>query len=177
MKIAILGYSGSGKSTLARAIAEKINVPVLHLDTVHFVEDWQERDRIEANTIIKQFMAQKSWVIDGNYTKFFKEERIEKADSVIILAFSRWACLRRVIKRYFNYRKSSRPDMAEGCEEKIDGTFLWWILYKGRKAQPLAELKKIQAKYPDKTIIIRNQKELDTYYQAHELNHITTKNA
>lgn len=169
MKIAILGYSGSGKSTLAHSISKKINVPVLHLDTVHFVDNWEERDRSEANTIVKQFMAQKNWIIDGNYTKFFKEERIEKADSVIILAFSRWTCLTRVIKRYFNYRKRSRPDMAEGCQEKLDWEFIWWILYKGRKAQPYAELKSIQQKFPDKTIIIRNQKELDSYYETHQL--------
>ena len=48
MKTAICGYSGSGKSTLARRIGEIEQVPVLYLDTVQFVANWQERDRDEA---------------------------------------------------------------------------------------------------------------------------------
>ncbi|MGX6961253.1 DNA topology modulation protein [Vagococcus xieshaowenii] len=175
MKIAIIGYSGSGKSTLAKAISQKINIPLLHLDTVQFEANWQERDNKEANTIVKQFMAQKDWIIDGNYSKFFKEERLEKADTIIILAFSRWACLKRVIKRYFKYRKTSRPDMAEGCREKLDGEFIWWVLYRGRKKQPMKDFIKIQQIYSDKTIILHNQQELDDYYQKHELtNEINT---
>ena len=42
MKIAIIGYSGTGKSTLARKLANFYKLPVLHLDSVHFKENWQE---------------------------------------------------------------------------------------------------------------------------------------
>lgn len=51
MKIAILGYSGSGKSTLARKLGEKYHCEVLHLDSIQFTDNWQERDR-EADRII-----------------------------------------------------------------------------------------------------------------------------
>jgi len=37
MKIAVNGYSGSGKSTLARRLGELYQIPVLHLDTVHWL--------------------------------------------------------------------------------------------------------------------------------------------
>ena len=37
MKIAILGTSGSGKSTLAKRLGERYGLPVLHMDTVHFL--------------------------------------------------------------------------------------------------------------------------------------------
>ena len=43
MKIAIVGNSGSGKSTLARMLAEKHQAKVMHLDTVQFLPDWQNR--------------------------------------------------------------------------------------------------------------------------------------
>ena len=43
MKIAILGTSGSGKSTLAKRLGEAYGLPVLHMDTVHFLPGWVER--------------------------------------------------------------------------------------------------------------------------------------
>lgn len=42
MKIAILGTSGSGKSTLAKRLGERYGLPVLHMDTVHFLPGWVE---------------------------------------------------------------------------------------------------------------------------------------
>ena len=43
MKIAILGTSGSGKSTLAKRLGERYGLPVLHMDTVHFLPGWVEQ--------------------------------------------------------------------------------------------------------------------------------------
>jgi adenylate kinase family enzyme len=45
MKIAIIGHSGSGKSTLAAFLGEKYALPVLHVDTIHFLPGWVERER------------------------------------------------------------------------------------------------------------------------------------
>ena len=92
MKTAICGYSGSGKSTLARRIGEIEQVPVLYLDTIQFVANWQERNRVEARSIVRAFMKQENWVIDGNYTNFFYQERMEAADRILILAFNRFTC-------------------------------------------------------------------------------------
>ena len=48
MKIAILGTSGSGKSTLAKRLGERYGLPVLYMDTVHFLPGWVERPFAEA---------------------------------------------------------------------------------------------------------------------------------
>ena len=52
MKIAVIGYSGSGKSTLAGKLGEKYGIPVLYLDTVHFLPGWIIRDFEEKTEII-----------------------------------------------------------------------------------------------------------------------------
>lgn len=52
MKISIIGYSGSGKSTLAAKLGELYQIPVLFLDTVQFVERWEERDRQQSDYIV-----------------------------------------------------------------------------------------------------------------------------
>jgi adenylate kinase family enzyme len=167
MKVAILGYSGSGKSTLAKHIATTQQIPCLHLDTVQFIENWQTRPDEEAKALVKEFSAGANWVIDGNYTRYYQAERLEKADQIVLLLFPRWHALRRVVTRYFNYRGKTRPDMAEGCEEKIDWEFLWWVLYQGRTRAIRQHYQEIKDAYPDKTIIVRNQSELEKLYQQY----------
>jgi adenylate kinase family enzyme len=53
MKIAIIGYSGSGKSTLTRKLAEHYKVEALHLDSVHFLPGWIERENADKVIILK----------------------------------------------------------------------------------------------------------------------------
>jgi adenylate kinase family enzyme len=53
--------------------------------------------------------------------------RIQAADTVIFLDFPRRVCLWRVAKRVIRYRSQTRPDMGEGCPEKIDLEFLRYI--------------------------------------------------
>ena len=132
MKIVIIGYSGSGKSTLAKTLGRYYNIPVLHLDSVHFKPGWVERDDRESNEIVKNFMSDNaSWIIDGNYRNI-APDRFESADQLIFLNYNRFICLTGVIKRYFQNKGKTRKDMAEGCDEKLDLTFLWWVFAKGR---------------------------------------------
>ena len=77
MKIAIIGYSGSGKSTLAKRLSKMYSSPILYLDTVNFEAGWKERNREEAREIVRKFMKNDSWIIDGNYREFYQEERFE----------------------------------------------------------------------------------------------------
>ncbi len=56
MKIAIIGYSGTGKSTLARKLANFYQLPVLHLDSVHFKENWQECSDEDMNQAVLNFL-------------------------------------------------------------------------------------------------------------------------
>lgn len=101
MKIAILGTSGSGKSTLAKRLGERYGLPVLHMDTVHFLPGWVERPFAEEETIIRRFLDENAggWVIDGNYTKTCYARRLEEADKIIVLWFSPLVCLWRAVGR------------------------------------------------------------------------------
>ena len=163
MKIAILGYSGSGKSTLARQLANYYETPVLFLDTVQYLPNWVERDKNEGHLIVSKFMRNESWVIDGNYNNFLQKERLKQANIIIILAFPRLVCLYRAIKRYTKYRKTTRESMADGCIEKLDLEFIWWILHEGRTKERRNHYKQIALLYKDKTLILKNQEEVDEY--------------
>ena len=167
MKIAVIGYSGAGKSTLARALGERLSCPVLHLDSVYHGPNWTERNDGEVMGEIVDFLdSHDAWVIDGEYPRFHFERRIEEADRVIIMDFNRFACLWRAWKRARRYRGQTRPDMAEGCTEKMDLEFLSWLLWKGRSKRRKLRLKGICEKYPDKATVLKNQRQIDRYLEG-----------
>ncbi len=160
MKIAILGFSGCGKSTLAQKLGEKYDIPVLHLDRVQFAANWVEREQEDKLRDVAAFLdSHDSWVMDGNYSNLLQERRLEEADRIIMLELNRFVCLWRVLKRWFTYGGSSRPDMAEGCKEKVDWEFLRWVLHDGRTKQRKVHLNNIARRYPQKCTRIRTRKQ------------------
>ena len=166
MKIAVLGYSGSGKSTLARALGRRYGVNVLHLDAVQFLPGWQIRTAEEQLALTKTFMDENDgWVIDGNYSNLLQQRRLAEADEIVLLLFSRWACLGRVRRRYRKHAGRTRPDMTEGCSEKLDREFLVWILWRGRTPRRRRRWREILSEYGDKTTVLKNQRQLDLYYK------------
>ena len=170
MKIAIIGYSGSGKSTLAKHLAAKHETDVLYLDTVHWLPGWNTRPKEEKETIISDFLnSHDAWVIDGNYSKFFFERRMEEADQIVFMAFNRFACLYRAHKRYRTHKGRSRESMTEGCNEKLDFEFIKWLLHDGRTKTAKERYANVIKKYGNKVIIIKNQRQLDKFYKENGL--------
>ncbi len=164
MKIAVTGYSGSGKSTLARRLGEIYGAKVLHLDTVEFTDNWQKRGLSEKQKLTEDFMtSNESWVIDGNYSGLLYEERMEQADLIIIMLFNRFTCLKRAYLRSRKYKGKTRPDMADGCIEKLDREFVMWILKDGRTSSRKARYKALREKYGSKTVVLKNQRELNEF--------------
>ncbi len=163
MKIAVLGFSGSGKSTLAKQLAEYYNIPLLYLDCVNFKENWVLRDRDEGRKAVAEFMKNESWVIDGNYRSLYQKERLEQADRIIILKYNRFVCMHGAFKRNFDYKGKVRESISSGCIERMDFDFFLWILYKQYSKKRKNHFKGIKEKYPQKTIVFKNRKELNKY--------------
>ena len=117
MKIAVMGYSGAGKSTLAKKLGRLYDCPVLYLDRIQFEPGWKERDREEAKRMAEAFLNENQdtgWIIDGNYAKFSQERRLEEADLIVFMDYTRRICLWQAVKRYLEYRDKTRESMAEG---------------------------------------------------------------
>ena len=129
------------------------------------------REESEKQSLVTSFLDNnpESWVIDGNYTKLSYDRRIKEADIVIQMLFGRLNCLWRCAKRYYAYKGTNRPDVAEGCNEKMDWEFVKWILWEGRTKQAKERYKKIQKMYPEKIIVIKNQKQLNKYMKEMRL--------
>ena len=171
VKIAIIGYSGAGKSTLAKMISEKYSLPLQHLDKVHWLPGWQERELEDEIRIAKDFLDEhEKWVIDGNYTRLERNRRLEEADWIIFMDFNRWSCLLRILRRHKEYRNTQRDSITEGCKDRLNLDYLEWALFKGRTWRAKANYSRIQNRHPDKMIVIKNQKELDLFKESLDAN-------
>ncbi|WP_313340446.1 DNA topology modulation protein [Sedimentibacter sp.] len=164
MKIAIIGYSGSGKSTLAGRLGEFYDCPVLYLDKIQFEANWIERDEESAKAMVKRFLDENnSWIIDGNYTKFYREQRMEEADIIIFMDYPRLVCLFQAYKRYLKYKGKTRESVAPDCNEKLDFEFIRWILLDGRSKEKKNQYIETIQKYSHKIAVLKNRKETDSF--------------
>ena len=53
--------------------------------------------------------------------------------------------------------------MANGCIEKIDLEFIWWILHEGRTKEKLNHYKNIETEFKDKIVVLKKPKEVCLY--------------
>jgi adenylate kinase family enzyme len=123
-RVAIVGSGGAGKTSFAVELARRTGLPVVHLDRLHWKPAWIETPAEEWATVVANVVAGDEWVVDGNYGGTFGI-RFERADTVIVLALSRWRCTSRVLWRTVtNY---GREVQADGCPERFDGKFIRWV--------------------------------------------------
>jgi len=134
-RIIVMGSSGSGKSTLARQLGERLDLPVVHMDTLSWQPGWVETPKDELEQAILIAAAQPKWVIEGNYQKWGLDERLARADTVILLDLNRFTCLYRAFKRRVMYHGRSRPCMTQGCNERITWWLITWIWGYPRRAR------------------------------------------
>ncbi len=126
-RLLVMGCSGNGKSTLSRHLSGHLGLLHISCDRdIFWLSGWKLRPRPEIAERMSAFVAGDRWIIDGNSPGTLPL-RLPRADAVIWLRFPRLVSLTSVVKRWLRYRGKVRPEMAEGCPEKIDAKFLSYI--------------------------------------------------
>lgn len=143
-RVLVIGSGGSGKSTFAPRLGERLGLPVIHLDKAFWHSGWVETPKAEWRQKVEELCRGDSWVMDGNYSGTL-DVRLEACDTVIFLDLPRAVCTWRVLKRIATYKQSARPDMAEGCHERVDLKFLYWVWSYPNRRRPkiLARLEEL----------------------------------
>lgn len=168
-RIMVIGVSaGVGKSTFARELAGSLGINVYHLDSLYWKPGWVEASLEEFKKAQREIVMENTWIIEGNYSKTF-DIRTERADTIIYLELPRYTCLYRAVKRWVMNIGKTRPDMGEGCKEKLDWGFLKYIYttYKSRKRNMKERLYALQTQEHIKDIIILKSKhEIESYLES-----------
>ncbi len=141
-RVLIIGSGGSGKSTLARQTGKLTDLPVLHLDAYYWRTGWKPTPDREWEEKVQELAAGDRWIMDGNYSRTL-HLRLPRADTVVLLELPKTICLWRVVSRSIRYRNRTRPDMAEGCPERVSLEFLKWVWSYPHRSLPVT-LQKIE---------------------------------
>ena len=156
MRIAVLGYAGSGKTHLSDCIAEKKNIPVLHLDDVKWDKEWKPVDDSLVLPKVADFMTKEDWIIDGYYTYLMIDERLQKADKIVLLQLPRMTCFFRAVKR----TKSRRQD---GYANDMNWWFVKFTLFGCRNKKRRNYYADIAEKYKYKTVFLKTKRQVDKF--------------
>lgn len=124
----VVGQPGAGKSTFARLLGEATGLPVVHIDRIHWRDGWTERSAAEKDRLTRAVHARPAWIFEGGHSRTWPE-RLARADTLVWidvgLARRVWRLVRRVVTGFGR----ARPDMPEGCPERIDRGFLDFLAF------------------------------------------------
>ncbi|MDN3224277.1 AAA family ATPase [Pseudomonas nunensis] len=166
-RIVILGNAGSGKSTLARALGKRLDLPVVHLDTLFWEPGWVEPDAEQFRLRVSEAIATDAWICEGNYARRTFDLRLPRADLIIWLDTPRLTCFTRVIIRSIMNRP--RSDLPAGCTEKLDRAFLTflnfvWNFDRGYRPGIDAVRQAIGPQIP--TVHLRGSRQIDAFLDS-----------
>ena len=122
----IFGGSGAGKSTLARALQKMTGLPVIHIDTIYWLPNWNMRPREEISHLTNKIADSDHWIFEGNHSETMAY-RASRADMLIFLDISTPRRLWRIIYRTIRHYGRSRSDMTQGCNERFDWEHLKFV--------------------------------------------------
>lgn len=156
-RILVIGSCGAGKSVFSTLLSKKLTLPLIHLDHLFWLPNWQQADIGSFDNKLHKKLNKNTWIIDGNYNRTLSK-RIGYADTVIYLNYNRWVCLFRVLKRWLN-----KKEQSEGCQATINIKFLWYVFYGyPKKHRPI--IKKHIKHYKDVNWIeLKNPREAEIF--------------
>ena len=118
-RILIIGNAGAGKTTFAHKLAQKLNLPLVHLDKLYWHGEWQRLSNEEFDFLVQKELEKPEWIIDGNFNRTVSH-RMKYCDTIFFFDFSTISCLWGITKRLIKNYGKTRMDMGGNCVERLD---------------------------------------------------------
>ena len=128
-RFSVVGTIGSGKTTLAKRISEKLDIPHVELDSLHWGPNWVEAPNLVFRDRVRKALSARSWVTDGNYHQV-RDIVWGQADTVVWLDYPFHTVMLRLAMRTMK-RVLTREELWNGNVERLRGVFgrdsvFWW---------------------------------------------------
>ena len=130
-RVNVIGTSSSGKTTLAIGLAERLGVPYIELDALHWEPNWTEAPNAVMRERVRSAIDGEAWVVDGNYSAV-RDLVWGRADTVVWLDLPLPTILARYARRTVR-RLATRQELWSGNRERLGfllgrDSLLRWIL-------------------------------------------------
>jgi len=117
--------------------------------------------KMRLHKVVRREIEKPEWIIDGNFGGT-REMRMRAADTIVVLDLPRWLCMLRILKRLAMFYNKKRPDMAEGCNEKIDWEFIMWV-WNYRSTSRVRLLKELEPHSDKNVVILKSRREVTEF--------------
>jgi len=168
MRINVVGTAGCGKSTVGKRIAERLDIPYIQLDELHWKPNWVESTDEELFPKLEKALSSDEWVLDGNYTRTIpiKWKRVQM---VVYLDLPFHIVLYRIIKRSL-VRGIKNEELWHGNKETLwkhlftrDSMILWTIRHFPENRKRYTELSEKSEYSHIKFVRLRSRKEVEDF--------------
>ena len=163
-KIIVIGCPGSGKTTLSIELAKRLNLPLVHLDSLRWRDNWVPVAREEFDKAVVAAMEKPEWIIDGNYNRTIPL-RLSYCDTVVFLDFPTVVSFGSAVKRLATGYGKNRPEFGGECPQRVDPKFFDFILKFNRKHR--RKYYELFKKYPNVEVIaLKNRKQVSAFLDS-----------
>ncbi len=176
----ILLWGGGGKTTLSCALGDKLQLPVVELDALHWLPGWVERDSDEFQKLTRDTIDAYpgGWIVDGNYGGKIGGTVLEQADTLIWLDLPFHTISWRVFKRSIERARDRQVICGENVESWrqsfLSRDSLLLFLLNRRLFGHKASIQRREALIDEhgsqaQLIRLRSAKSLNHFYESHGL--------
>lgn len=150
-RIAVLGSPGAGKTGLSRSLAERLGLPIVHLDDLYWGPGWRRPDEETWHDRLREAVRADTWLIDGNYLGSARL-RVEAADLVVLVCAPVTLCLWRIVRRALRINRGGIDALPRAVRDQARageriaatrdfGALVWKVLrYRSRELPALAAI-------------------------------------
>ena len=143
-RVAVIGTSCSGKTHFSNRLSERLNIPHVELDALHWGPNWTAPPAEQFRSVVDEATQGPSWVCDGNYHSV-RDLVWKRADTLVWLNYSFPVVASRAFRRTI-YRSVTKQRLFGGNQESLRMAFLsrdsilLWVLrtyWKHRREYPI----------------------------------------
>lgn len=115
MKMLVIGNEGAGKSVLAAKLSMDLGLPVINLDRLTWAKNFRKMPEPAHRQRLAEHLREPRLILEGWGLQSTMRERIEWAEVIIYLCYTRDFCIRSVARRNLDYNYRTYPfDDFEG---------------------------------------------------------------